>query len=239
MVARSCAGFSERFFERYSARMNARLDFIALALAGLLLGACTDAPSTTAPAGTTTASDTPAAAPAHGQAEPPSLPPSHPPIGNARTLTFTVPEGWVSETPSSAMRKAQFKLPRQGSDTEDARLVVYFFGPDQGGSVEDNIQRWAGEYQQPDGRKSIDVAQRSTRRVNGMDVTEVDVSGTLDAETMPGSGQRVRKENQRTLAAIVQSEHGSYFIKLTGPAATIAYWEPSFHKYVGSATQPS
>jgi hypothetical protein len=134
------------------------------------------------------------------------------------------------------VRKAQFKLPHQGADTDDAKLVVYLFGKGEGGSVEDNIQRWAGEYEQPDGRKSSDVAKRSTRKVNGMDVAEVDVSGTCVAETAPGSGQRPRRENWRTLAAIVQSDHGSYFVKLMGPAATIGYWEPSFRKYVSSAT---
>jgi hypothetical protein len=214
--------------------MEARLPTFVLSLTPILLfAACSDAPSTTPPPGTTTPSGTQAAAPQSPMSTP--LPADHPPVAKGGAVTFTAPEGWVSETPSSAMRKAQFKLPHQGADTEDAKLVVYYFGAGQGGPVDENLNRWAGEYEQPDGRKSADVMTRSTRKVGGMDVTEMDVSGTCIAETAPGSGERVRKENWRTLAAIVQSPGGSYFVKLMGPAATVAHWEPSFRQYISSA----
>jgi hypothetical protein len=200
----------------------------------LVLGACTDSPTTSRPREPQMPAETTAPA-APQPTAPAQLPPAHPPIADAGGVAFTAPAGWVSEKPSSAMRKAQFKLPRQGADADDAKLVVYFFGKDQGGPVEDNLMRWAGEYEQPDGRKSADVMARSTRKVAGMDVAEMDVSGTCVAETAPGSGERVRKEGWRTLAAIVQSPNGNYFVKLMGPAGTIAYWEPSFRAYISSA----
>jgi hypothetical protein len=189
--------------------------------------ACTsaDEPSKTPP--------TPPANAASTKPTQPALPPSHPPIGQSRPLAFTAQEGWVTETPTSAMRKAQYKLPKQGGDAEDAKLVVYFFGTSQGGSTQDNINRWASEYEQPDGKSSADVVKQSTRKVNGMDVVEVDVSGTCVAETSPGSGERPRRENWRTLAAIIQSDHGSYFAKLMGPIGTVSHWETSFRKFVG------
>ncbi len=219
--------------------MNARpLSFVSSLVPILFFAACSDAPTTTPPPGSSMPAGTQAAAPKSDA--PVQLPPGHMPIdesGGAKSgaVTFTAPAGWVSETPSSLMRKAQFKLPRQGTDTDDAKLVVYFFGKGQGGAVEDNLMRWAGEYEQPDGRKSTDVMTRSTRKVGGLDVTEMDVSGTCIAETLPGSGERVRKENWRTLAAIVQSPNGNYFVKLLGPAATIAHWESSFREYISSA----
>ena len=40
-------------------------------------------------------------------------------------VTVSVPDGWVSETPSNAMRKAQYRLPGDGGDAE---LVVTHFG---------------------------------------------------------------------------------------------------------------
>jgi hypothetical protein len=211
------------------------LPSLAAALcASSLICACSNAPSTTRPPEPVMPAASAATPPAMSTS--PALPPAHPPIGTSGKLAFTAPEGWIAETPSSPVRKAQFKLPHQGTDTEDAKLVVYLFGKNEGGSVEDNFQRWAGEYEQPDGRKSSDVAVRSTRKVNGMDVSEIDIKGTCVAETAPGSGQRTRKESWRTLAAIVQSDHGSYFVKMMGPAATIGNWEPSFRKYVSSAT---
>lgn len=156
-----------------------------------------------------------------------------PTTGSAGTLQFSTPEGWITETPSSPMRKGQFKLPKQGGDTEDGQLVLFYFGG-EGGSKEANVQRWAGQFEQPDGRASMEVLQTSSRQVNGMDVYEADLSGTYVAETMPGSGERVRKENWRMLAAIVTTPDGPYYAKLVGPKGTLAYWEPSFRRFVSS-----
>jgi hypothetical protein len=71
----------------------------------------------------------------------------------AAALKFDVPAGWVSTTPSSPMRVADFTLPRVAGDVEDATLTVYFFGG-QGGSVQANLDRWIGQMAQPDGRTS-------------------------------------------------------------------------------------
>ncbi len=169
-------------------------------------------------------------------------PPAHPPITApvaakpveaGGSLSYAVPTGWLAETPSSAMRKAQFNLPKQEGDSEDAQLVLFYFGG-EGGSIDDNLKRWAGQFQQPDGSDSMQALQSSTRTVNGLFVTEASVAGTLDAETMPGMGQRVRKEGWRMLAAIIETPSGPYYAKLTGPQATVARWEASFREWVGS-----
>ena len=84
------------------------------------------------------------------------------------------------------MRVAQYALPRAAGDTQDAELVVYYFGG-TGGTVEANIERWVGQMQQPDGRPSSAVAKRQSRTVNGLKVTLVDVPGTYVAEMTPGA----------------------------------------------------
>jgi hypothetical protein len=71
------------------------------------------------------------------------------------------------------------------------------------------------------------------RKVNGMPVHEVALSGTYVAETAPGSGQRVREEGWRMLVSVIDSDHGSYYAKLVGPQATVERWEPSFRRFVG------
>src|SRR4051812_19967653 len=128
--------------------MIARPHFVLFLVTSLLVAACSDAPSTTPPPDATmpTSAGTQAAAPKPTTT--PQLPPDHPSIAKSGEVGFTPPEGWISETPSSSMRKAQFKLPHQGADTEDAKVAVFFFGPGQGGPVEDNLMRWAGEYEQ-------------------------------------------------------------------------------------------
>jgi hypothetical protein len=152
---------------------------------------------------------------------------------SAAGLTFTKPDAWKAVPSASSMRVAQFSLPRAAGDPADAELVVYYFGG-TGGSVEANIERWVGQMQQPDGRPSSAVAKRSTRQVNGLRLTVVDVTGTYVAEMTPGSAQRHNSPNFRLRAAVVETAKGPYFIKLTGPAKTIAASEGAFETFLTS-----
>ena len=133
-----------------------------------------------------------------------------------------------------ATRKAQYRLPRAEKDAEDATLIVHYFGG-QGGTMQANLERWCGQFEQPDGRASSDVVRSSTRTVRGIPVHEVDLSGTYVAETSPGSGQRLRKEDWRMLAAVFEAKDGPYYAKLVGPADTVRHWEASFRAFVDAA----
>jgi hypothetical protein len=147
-------------------------------------------------------------------------------------LVFAPPAGWVVEKPASGMRKAQYTLPRAEGDAEDASLVVYYFGTGGGGGREANLQRWAGQFEQPDGGDSASRIKSADRTVNGLAVTDVSLSGTYVAETSPGSGERVRKEGWRMLASIVETPKGPYYLKLVGPEKTLARWEASYKGFV-------
>src|SRR5829696_3890126 len=102
-------------------------------------------------------------------------------------LKFRVPAGWVEEERTSSMRVAQYRLPKAQTDTEDASLVLYYFGQGQGGSTAANVERWVGQMKQPDGSATSRVKEEHLE-ANGLKVTTVDVSGTYVAETAPGSG---------------------------------------------------
>jgi hypothetical protein len=149
-------------------------------------------------------------------------------------LRYKVPEGWVTEKPTSNMRAAQYKLPKLEGDPEDASLVLYFFGAGQGGSVSDNIDRWVGQMQQPDGSSSKDKARSETLTVNGLKVTMVDLSGTYTAQMSPGSDSRRNNSDYRLRAAVIETPKGNYFVKLIGPAKTVGHWDQSFSDYVKS-----
>jgi hypothetical protein len=151
----------------------------------------------------------------------------------AAGLTFTPPDGWTALRPSSSMRVAEFALPRAPGDSEDAQLVIYYFGG-SGGSVDANIGRWIAQIHQSDGRSSTAVAKRDTHAVNGLTVSLVDVSGTYVAETSPGSTERLNKPGFRLRAGVVETARGPYFIKLTGPAKTVARWDAAFTQFIGS-----
>jgi hypothetical protein len=151
----------------------------------------------------------------------------------AAGLTFAKPDSWKSTPTTSSMRVAQFAIPKTEGDPADAELVVYYFGG-SGGSVDANIERWVGQIQQPNGRSSSAVAQRSNRKVNGLEVALVDVSGTYVAEVSPGSAERHNSPNFRLRAAVVNTPKGPYFLKLTGPVKTVAAAEAAFEKFLGS-----
>jgi len=142
-------------------------------------------------------------------------------------LKFDTPAGWVSKPPTSSTRVAEFTLPHASGDSEDGALAIYFFGG-TGGSVQANLDRWTSQMTQPDGKPSADAAKTTKLTANGMNVTLIDVSGTYVAEVSPGSSEHYNKPNFRLRAAVVETPGGPHYIKLTGPAATIARWDASF-----------
>jgi len=154
------------------------------------------------------------------------------PNQSTATLKFKTPAGWVEEKPSSNMRVGQFKLPKSTDDTEDASLVVYYFGQGQGGGTAANIERWVGQMKQPEG--SATKPSEETLTVNGLKVTSVDVRGTYTAETAPGSGTFHNSPNFRLKAAVIETLKGSYYLKVVGPEKTISKWETSITEFVKS-----
>lgn len=143
------------------------------------------------------------------------------------SLKFTVPPGWIEEERTSSMRIAQYRLPKAETDTEDASLVLYYFGPGQGGSAAANVERWMKQIEGNSGKQDY-------LEVHGLKVTTVDVSGTYVAETAPGSGTFNNKPGFRLRGAVVETPNGNYFVKLVGPEKTVERWNESFLGYVKS-----
>jgi hypothetical protein len=148
------------------------------------------------------------------------------------TLKYKVPAGWVEEGRSSSMRVAQYKLPRTATDTEDASLVLYYFGKGQGGTAAANVERWASQIQQTDGSRAKITEESFT--ANGLKVTTVDGAGTYVAETAPGSGEFLNKPGFRLRAAVIETPNGSYYVKLVGPEKTVTHWNEAFVSYLKS-----
>ena len=149
-------------------------------------------------------------------------------------LHYKVPDGWVAGQPTSKMRVAQFKLPKADGENEDGELVLYYFGANQGGTAEANIDRWISQIQQADGSSSKDKAKNESLTVNGLKITTVDVAGRYTAEMAPGSGKFYDNANYRLRAAVIETAKGNYFVKLVGPAKTVGRWEQSFTDYLKS-----
>jgi hypothetical protein len=145
----------------------------------------------------------------------------------AGTLTFTKPAAWTDRAAASSMRVAEFVVPKVPGDAEDADVVVYYFGG-SGGSVEANLQRWTTQFQ------SSKDPVRTSSTVNGLRLTSLDISGTYVAEVRPGSTERHNKPGFRMRATVVETPKGPYFIKLTGPAATVDKAGAAFDQFLQS-----
>ena len=156
------------------------------------------------------------------------------PQNAAGELRFKAPDGWTVEKPTSSMRVAQYKLPKVEGDKDDATLVLYYFGATQGGTAQANIDRWIGQIQQPDGSDSKSKAKTESMTVNGLNVSTVDVTGVYTAEMAPGSKTFHNDADYRLRAAVIETPKGNYFVKLAGPAKTIARWDQSYNDYLKS-----
>jgi hypothetical protein len=130
-----------------------------------------------------------------------------------------VPKDWTAKPTTSSMRAADFVLSTKPG--EEAELIIYYFGETGAGSVDDNLNRWLGQFQQADGKPSKDVAKIDKTKIAGQDATTVSVTGRYVASMMPGGGEAVDKQDQAMLAAIVASPSGPYYFKLVGAKKTI------------------
>jgi len=147
-------------------------------------------------------------APAHDSAPLPGAP------GAAVALHYELPAGWEARPPSSAMRLAEVRVPGPAGPAE---LLVFYFGPGQGGGVEDNISRWLGQLELVPGSRP----ERGAFEAGGFRVTWIDARGTLLPSNM-GSGPASPTPGQRLLGAVVEGSGGPWFFKLTGPDGTVA-----------------
>jgi hypothetical protein len=128
------------------------------------------------------------------------------------------------------MRAAEYLVPHAASDAADAECIVITFGPSQGGGVDENIDRWVGQFASPTAGPT-----RTQRTVNGMQVTRVEVAGTFTPMQMPGAPAQAARGASRLLGAIVQAPSGLWFFKLTGPDATVKAAAADFDAMIDSA----
>lgn len=144
-------------------------------------------------------------------------------------FTFKQPVKWEKVQTASSMRKAQFKV--NGADKKSfADVVFYYFGPGDGGGVAANVQRWFGQFQEPHDKIG---AKAEEQTIGGHKVTFVQAEGTY-MSGMPG-GMATPQPNSALCGAIIESDQGAVFVKMTGPTTIVKSAEGDFHKMVESA----
>lgn len=173
-----------------------------------------------------------------------TLPSGHPPISGAATkpeqpsvpVGFEAPENWESEKPKSAMRAAQYRLPRAEGDPEDGQMIVYYFGPNQGGGVDDNLNRWIDFFSNEDGSPVRDADAKIERiESNGLSITTLDVAGRYTDMMSRANQPGPTPVDFRMLSAIAVTPDGRrVFFKAVGPKPTMTAHKDAFDKLVKS-----
>jgi hypothetical protein len=141
------------------------------------------------------------------------------------TMHFLMPEDWKEGRPASSMRIFQVGIPPAEGDTAEGEIA--FFAP-IGGSVEDNINRWIGQFSQPDGSDS--KAKSSVEDVQGdqFKVKMVSLTGTMLPSSMPGMAAQPERAGWMMLGAIIETPSGPWYIKATGPEKTLTQAKEKF-----------
>ena len=142
-------------------------------------------------------------------------------------LSFQRPTEWQWVPVTSAMRKAQLKVP--GAEGKDAAEITFFhFGGGQGGDLQANAQRWLRQFESKEGASKVDW-----KEMGGRKVAVVSTEGTFQSG-MPG-GPTTPMPNYALLGAIVDHPDGNVFVKMTGPVETVKAAQRKFMDFVTAA----
>ena len=144
-------------------------------------------------------------------------------------FNFARPTDWQWVESTSTMRKAQLKITGAGAK-DPAEVVFFYFGEGGGGGTQANIDRWLGQFEEPKDKLQSKVEQAT---VSGRKVSYVQAQGTY-MSGMPG-GPKTAQPNTMLLGAILESDQGNVFIRLTGPIALAQSSQAAFRKMIEGA----
>jgi hypothetical protein len=139
-----------------------------------------------------------------------------------RVLQLRVP--WV---------KGEDEEAKKEGEQESAELVVYYFGKDQGGSVDENIERWKSQFSSPDGDAVEPVVSKLVSAT--MEATLVELEGSYARGVGMGPvGDPLA--DRMLLAAVVETPKGNIYPQLHGPADLVKVYRASFIVFVQGIT---
>lgn len=136
-------------------------------------------------------------------------------------VEWTTPKGW-SDLGARSMRVATYGVPKAGGDSKDTECAVYYFGQGQGGGVDENIDRWIGQLENPG------QPERANFNVGEFKVHRVAVNGAYTAPSGPMMQASGNEAGSRLVGAIVEGPQGSVFFKMVGPEKTVKAAEKDF-----------
>lgn len=148
-------------------------------------------------------------------------------------LILAAPADWVQVKPKSNIVQYEFSAPKLDEKEKDKAARITFTA--SGGSIEDNLVRWYGQFEQADKSSTKDKSKVEKFEVAGQTIHFVDIPGnfkdTMGAGPFAPSKAPTLRENYRMLGAIIETKDlGNHYVKITGPADTVEKLAEGFKK---------
>ena len=139
-----------------------------------------------------------------------------------------VPATWTFRKPTSNMRLAEYVAGNAGG----AEVVVYFFGPAQGGTVDANLARWKSQFSNPSGAP---VEEKISHEKSGtFPLTIAEYHGTYARGVGAGSTAAQALPDHVLMAVVAETPKGTLFFQLFGPKAAVAAQRAAYLEFVRS-----
>jgi hypothetical protein len=142
-------------------------------------------------------------------------------------ISWSYPQSW-DRSHEMPMRVTTYVIPSGLEDVEPGECSVFYFGKDQGGDVDANIQRWGAQFE------GASEAQKTVSSINGLEVVFARISGTYLSPAGPQMETQGKKPGYKLLGAIVSAPEGMVFFKFTAPASIIEKHEQEFYSMIES-----
>ncbi len=146
----------------------------------------------------------------------------------AGDFTFTRPAKWEWVESTSKMRKAQLKVTDEATKA-GADVAFYYFGTGGAGGVQANVDRWLNQFSEPGDQINAKVEHTTAGKTK---LTYVQAEGTYKSG-MPG-GPVTPMPGYALIGAIMESDNGNVFVRMTGPKELVKSLVAEFKKMIES-----
>ena len=128
-------------------------------------------------------------------------------------ISYKVSNTWIKEPVSNSMRLEQYKI------SDNSNLSVSFL-PGNAGGLEANIERWKNQFSQDEEFKILENTQFNYRSIP---VTKIYLNGNYLESKDPfnPSAQKLLRENWAAYIIVAETEPGTCFFKVLGPASEL------------------
>ena len=144
-------------------------------------------------------------------------------------LNFKIPKDWVSQSPDSSMRTAQYSI-KDPEKKKSGEVLFFYFGNNNAGGIKANVLRWLYQFKEdPQNLNPIIVQDK----INDVNVTYVSAYGTY-LKGLP-LREKTPVDNCQLFGAIIEGDLGTVFIKATGDKNVILNNRNKFKEMIKSA----